>query len=159
MPYVLNLGHQKKRQKYINGINSSSFCPIPMKFSGMTAVSCIVAGISKIIKMNALRMRSENVTYKAYLQPDFHQIQIKILGRITGVYLTLTFNRYNKLEKNNTPEADSNHNEERITNPCGFVTHIYIYTNKTLDGFFNISKFCLFCKSCHFKTKHDINLK
>ena len=68
LPHVSKLGHQKKkRQKYINGINSSSFCPIPMKFSGMTAVSCIVAGISKIIKINALRMRSENVTYKAYL--------------------------------------------------------------------------------------------
>ena len=67
MPYVLKLGHQKKRQKYINGINSSSFCPILMKFSGMTAVSCIVAGILKFIKINALRMRSEKVTYKAYL--------------------------------------------------------------------------------------------
>ena len=30
------------------------------------------------------------------------------------------------MEKNNTPEADSNHNEERITNPCGFVTHIIL---------------------------------
>ena len=50
MPYVLKLGHQKKRQKYINGINSSSFCPIPMKFSGMTAVSCIFVWVLKFEK-------------------------------------------------------------------------------------------------------------
>ena len=50
MPYVLKLGHQKKRQKYINGINSTSFCPIPMKFSGMNAVSCIFVWVLKFEK-------------------------------------------------------------------------------------------------------------
>ena len=30
------------------------------------------------------------------------------------------------LEKKHSPEVNSNHNEEHITNPCGFVTHIYI---------------------------------
>ena len=29
------------------------------------------------------------------------------------------------LEKKHSPEVNSNHNEEHITNPCGFVTHIY----------------------------------
>ena len=27
------------------------------------------------------------------------------------------------LEKKHSPEVNSNHNEEHITNPCGFVTH------------------------------------
>ena len=114
-----------------------------MKFSGMTAVSYVVAWILRFIKINVLRMRSEKITYQANLQPDFSQIQNKNLGQVTGVYSTFKINRYSNLEKNDVPEVDSNHNEERITNPCGFVTHIYIYT-KTLDGFLNISKFCLF---------------
>ena len=28
------------------------------------------------------------------------------------------------LEKKHSPEVNSNNNEEHITNPCGFVTHI-----------------------------------
>ena len=61
--HVSNLGHPKKSQKYINGIYSSSFCPILMKFSGMTAVIYIVASILRLIKKNVLRMRSENLKY------------------------------------------------------------------------------------------------
>ena len=71
-------------------------------------------------------MRSENLTYEAYLYPDFPQIQNQNLGRKTGVYLMIQINRYSNVEKNNVPEVNSNHNEERITNPCGFVAHIYI---------------------------------
>ena len=54
---------QKRGKKSINGINSSSFCPIPMNFSGMGAVGCIVAWILKFKNINVLRMRSEKVSY------------------------------------------------------------------------------------------------
>ena len=46
----IEVGTPKKRQKYINGINSTSFCPIPMKFSGMNAVSCIFVWVLKFEK-------------------------------------------------------------------------------------------------------------
>ena len=44
------------------------------------------------------------------------------------VYLFYIYKHENKrtLEKKHSPEVNSNHNEEHITNPCGFVTHIYI---------------------------------
>ena len=84
---------QKKRQKHINGINSQSFCPNPMKFSGITAVSDIDAWILRFIKKYTLRMRSAKLKNQAYLQPNFPQIQNKNLDGITGVYLTFKINR------------------------------------------------------------------
>ena len=110
-----------------------------MKFSGMTAVSYVVAWILRFIKINVLRMRSEKITYQANLQPDFFQIQNKNLGQVTGVYSTFKINRYSNLEKNDVPEVDSNHNEERITNPCGYVTHIHRESGNEMTYLYSIS--------------------
>ena len=59
----------------------------------MTAVSDIDAWILRFIKKYILRMRSAKLTYQAYLQPNFPQIQNKNLDGITGVYLTFKINR------------------------------------------------------------------
>ena len=50
------------------------------------------------------------------------------------------------LEKKHSPEVNSNHNEEHITNPCGFVTH-NIYILRHWMGFSIFQNFAYFVEA------------
>jgi len=71
--------------------------------------------------------------------------EVKNKKKMVHLFYIFKLEKKRTLEKKkHSPEVKSNHNEEHITNPCGFVTHIIYTNNKTLDGFFNISKLCQF---------------
>ena len=55
--------------------------------------------------------------------------KVKNLKKMVYLFNTYKLEKKRTLEKKHSPEVNSNHNEEHITNPCGFVTHIVTRTN------------------------------
>ena len=65
-------------------------------------------------------------SYNQYVIDKYGMTEVKNFKkwfiRFTYIY---KLEKKRTLEKKHSPEVNSNHNEEHITNPCGFVTHIY----------------------------------
>ena len=55
--------------------------------------------------------------------------EVKNLKKMVYLFYIYKLEKKRTLEKKHSPEVNSNHNEEYITNPCGFVTHSQAFSS------------------------------